>query len=203
MISPMSTITLPPPSLPSPGLELYRITVDEYERLAEAAILDDPRVELINGYLVRKMTKKPPHVIAVEGMRDALLALALPGWRIMIHDPVRLPDFDEPEPDIAVVRGSRKDYRGRYPGPKEIGLIVEVADSSLTTDRGEKLAAYARGGVPQYWIVNLVDGLVETYSNPIATGHYQISRVYHPGEDMPVVIDEHEVGRIAVEEIVS
>jgi len=69
---------------PRPGLDLYRITVDEYERLAEAAILDDPRVELIDGYLVRKMTKKPPHVIAVEEMRDALLALALPGWRVII-----------------------------------------------------------------------------------------------------------------------
>ncbi|MGB2609066.1 MAG: hypothetical protein WBC80_08825, partial [Isosphaeraceae bacterium] len=76
-------------SSPRPGLDLYRMTVDEYERLAEAAILDDPRVELIDGYLVRKMTKKPPHVIAVEGMRDALLVLALPGWRVMIQDPVR------------------------------------------------------------------------------------------------------------------
>ncbi len=83
---------------------LYRMTVDEYERLAEAAILDDPRVELIDGYLVRKTTKKPPHVVAVEGMRDALSALALPGWRVMIQDPVRIPDFDEPEPDIALAR---------------------------------------------------------------------------------------------------
>jgi len=156
----MATIIVPLPSLPRPGLDLYRMTVDEYERLAEAAILDDPRVELIDGYLVRKLTKKPPHVIAVEGLRDALLALALPGWRVMIQDPVRIPDFDEPEPDIALARGSRKDYRGRHPGPQEIGLIVEVADSSLPTDRGVKLAAYARGGVPRYWIVNLIDGVV-------------------------------------------
>jgi Uma2 family endonuclease len=199
----MATIIVSPASLPRPGLELYRMTVDEYERLAEAAILDDPRVELVNGYLVRKMTKKPPHVIAVEEMRDALLALALPGWRVMIQDPVRIPDFDEPEPDIALVRGSRKDYRGRHPGPNEIGLIVEVADSSLPTDRGEKLAAYARGGVPQYWIVNLVDGVVETYSSPVSAGGYQASRVYRPGEDLPVVIDEQEVGRIAAGDIVS
>jgi len=179
------------------------MTVDEYERLAEAAILDDPRVELIDGYLVRKMTKKPPDVITVEGMRDALLALALPGWRVMIQDPVRIPDFDEPEPDIALARGSRKDYRGRHPGPHEIGLIVEVADSSLPTDRAEKLAAYARGGVPRYWIVNLVDGVIETYSSPVAGGGYQDSRVYHPGDEVPVVIDGQEVGRIAAGEILS
>jgi Uma2 family endonuclease len=188
---------------PRPGLELYRMTVDEYERLAEAAILNDPRVELIDGYLVRKMTKKPPHVIAVEGMRDALLALALPGWRVMIQDPVRIPDFDEPEPDIAVARGSRKDYKGRHPGPQEIGLIVEVADSSLPIDRGEKLAAYARGGVPRYWIVNLDDVVIETYSSPIASGRYQASRVYHRGEEVPVEIDGQEVGRIAAAEILS
>ena len=83
----MATLIESTLSSPRPGLDLYRMTVDEYERLAEAAILDDPRVELIDGYLVRKMTKKPPHVIAVEGMRDALLVLALPGWRVMIQDP--------------------------------------------------------------------------------------------------------------------
>ena len=75
-------------SSPWPGLDLYRMT--------EAAILDDPRIELIDGYLVRRTTKKPPHVIAVERMRDTLLAMALPGWRVMIQDPVRIPDFDEP-----------------------------------------------------------------------------------------------------------
>ena len=71
----MATVTEPISAFPRPGLDLYRMTVDEYERLAEAAILVDPRVELIDGYLVRKMTKKPPHVIAVEGVRDAMLSL--------------------------------------------------------------------------------------------------------------------------------
>ena len=198
----MATLIESTLSSPRPGLDLYRMTVDEYERLAEAAVLDDPRVELIDGYLVRKMTKKPPHVIAVEGMRDALLALALPGWRVMIQDPVRIPDFDEP--DVALARGTRKDYKGRHPGPHEIGLIVEVADSSLPTDRGEKLAAYARGGVPRYWIVNLVYGVIETYFSPVvAAGGYQALRVYHPGDEVPVVIDGQEVGRIAAGEILS
>ena len=197
----MTTITVPYPSFPRPGLDLYRMTVDEYERLAEAAILDDPSVELIDGYLVRKMTKKPPHVIAVEGLRDDLLALALAGWRVMIQDPVRIPDFDEPEPDIAIVRGSRKDYKEHHPGPREIGFVAEIADSSLDIDRGEKLAAYARAGVPQYWIVNLVDGVVEAYSNPVATGQYRDLRVYCPDDDLPVVLDGHEIGRVAVRNV--
>ena len=80
---------------------------------------------------------------------------------------------------------------------------MEVADSSLPTDRGEKLAAYARGGVPRYWIVNLVDGVIETYSSPVAAGGYQASRVYHRGDEVAAVIDGQEVGRVAAEEILS
>ncbi len=80
---------------------------------------------------------------------------------------------------------------------------MEVADSSLPTDRAEKLAAYARGGVPQNWIVNLVDGVIESYSRPVAGGRYQDSRVYYRGDEVPVVIDGHEVGRIAAGEILS
>ena len=72
---------------------------------------------------------------------------------------------------------------------------MEVAD--------EKLAAYARGGVPRYWIVNLVDGVIETYSSPVAAGGYQASRVYYRGDEVPVVIDGQEVGRVATEEILS
>ncbi|MGC8643676.1 MAG: Uma2 family endonuclease [Isosphaeraceae bacterium] len=199
----MATVTQPTSVSPRPGLDLYRMTVDEYERLAEAAILVDPRVELIDGYLVRKMTKNPPHVIAVEGTRDALLSLALPGWRVMVQDPVRIPEFDEPEPDVTLARGSRENYRRRHPGPGDIGLIVEVADSSLAIDRTEKLTAYARAGIPRYWIVNLVDGVIETYWNPLSTGQYQHSKVYHSGDHVPVVIDGQEVGRIAVSDILA
>jgi Uma2 family endonuclease len=197
----MTTLTQRPVA-PSPALELYRMNVHEYERLAAAGVLDDPRVELIDGYLVRKMTKKPPHVIALEGTRDALLALFQRGWRVMIQDPVRIPDFDEPEPDIALVRGSRQDYSGRHPNPQDIGLIIEVADSSLDIDRREKLQAYARGGIPVYWIINLVDGQVEVWSDPDqAAGWYRSRVVFAPGDDVPVIVDGREVGRIAVADL--
>jgi Uma2 family endonuclease len=199
----MATVTEPISAFPRPGLDLYRMTVDEYERLAEAAILVDPRVELIDGYLVRKMTKQPPHVIGVEGVRDAMLSLGLRGWRVMVQDPVRLPDFDEPEPDITLARGSRENYKSRHPGPRDIGMIVEVADSSLAIDRGEKLTVYARAGIARYWIVNLVDGVIETYSNPLSTGQYGDATVYYPGDYIPVVIDGQEVGRIAVSDILG
>ena len=87
--------------------DLYRMTVEEYEQLAEAGFLNERRVELINGLLVKKMTIKPPHVIAVDATREAIGRLLPGGWWIREEKPVRIPDFDEPEPDVSVVRGSR------------------------------------------------------------------------------------------------
>jgi len=174
------------------------MTVDEYERLA--GLLDDPRVELIDGYLVKKMSKKPPHIWAVGSVLDATTRLLPSGWSTRKEDPARIPDFDEPEPDVAIVRGSRDDYRDRIPGPEDVALLVEVADRSLPIDRGPKRAAYARGGIPVYWIVNLNDRQVEVYSLPAEDG-YRSGEVFQPGDEIPVVIAGVEVGRIKVSEI--
>ena len=139
--------------------------------MADAGVLKDRRVELINGWLVRKMTTKPPHVVAVDAAREAIAGLLPKGWWLREEKPVRIPDFDEPEPDVSVVRGSRQDYRTRHPGPGDIEFLVEVSDTSLSWDRGEKLLAYARAGVPIYWILNLVDRQLEIYSDPTPTGY--------------------------------
>ena len=116
--SSMSTMTtqLPGPTKPSLALQsVYRMTVDEYERLVDAGALDDPRIELIDGYLVKKMGKKPPHVWSADAIVDILKAM-LPGRWCRKEDPVRIPEFDEPEPDASVVRGSRDDYRNKTAG---------------------------------------------------------------------------------------
>jgi Uma2 family endonuclease len=85
--------------------KLHRITVDEYERLAESGVLDDPHVELINGLLVKKMTKQPRHVSACELVAGALEASLPEGWYIREQNPLRIPDYDEPEPDVVIARG--------------------------------------------------------------------------------------------------
>lgn len=195
----MATVTSKPRRLskaPPAALDLYRMTVNEYERLAKVAVLDDDRVELIDGYLVKKMPKKPPHIWAVAAALKSLEAAA-PGWWCRKEDPVRIPSFDEPEPDVAVVRGSRDDYRGRIPGPKDVALLVEVADTSLERDRGPKRLAYARGRIPVYWIINLIERQVEVYSAPGPRG-YRSSEVYRPGQDVPVVIAGKPAGWVAV-----
>jgi Uma2 family endonuclease len=194
----MSTIT---PTEQMASLEplaspaLYRITVGEYERMA--GMLNDPRVELIDGYLVKKMSKNPPHIWAVTAVRKALAALLPAGWSWRKEDPVRIPDFHEPEPDVAIVRGSDEDYRSRIPEPEDVALLVEVTETTPDRDRREKLAAYATGGIPVYWIVNLVDQRVEVYTSP-GPGRYAVREDFEPGQDVPVVIDGVELGRIAV-----
>jgi Uma2 family endonuclease len=124
----------------------------------------------------------------------------LPGWLCRKEDPVRIPDFDEPEPDVSVVRGTLDDYLDRAPRPKDVFLLVEVSDTTLDRDRGEKKAAYARARIPVYWVINLVDRQVEVYSDP-ARGRYRSTQVYQPGQDVPVVIAGSQVGQIAVKDI--
>ena len=163
---------------------IYRLSVDEYERMVAAGVLDDPRVELIHGLLVKKMGH-PPHVIATKWLGRLLERIAPPGWHVAKEDPVRIPAFDEPEPDLAIVAGAPEDYRARHPGPEDVALLVEVAATTLDRDRGDKRASYARGGIAVYWIVNLVDRRIEVYSQPTPDG-YQVCQDFAPGQEIAV-----------------
>ncbi len=191
----MSTIApMQPAKTQSP---LYRINVHEYERIFAARAIETEGVELIDGYLVKKVGKNPPHSWSTKALLKALERLLIPGWTWRLEQPVRIPEYDEPEPDIAIVRGSDNDYKYRTPVPADVALLVEVSESILDRDRGEKLSAYASRGIPVYWIVNLVDGQVEVYTGPGPAG-YQSRRIFSPGDEVPVVIDGNELGRIAV-----
>jgi Uma2 family endonuclease len=190
-------------SSPSPfaPLPLHRFTVDEYERIIAAGALEDSSlVELIDGNMVDKMGKNAEHGWATKEALKALDSRLPPGWTSRKEEPVRIPHFDEPEPDIAIARGSDADYRHRIPTSADVALVVEVSDSSLSQDRGKKLAAYAAAGIPVYWIVNLVDRQVEVYTGP-GTGAYRTSAVYKPGQVVPVVIDGQPRGSIAVDDM--
>jgi Uma2 family endonuclease len=196
----MSTIAPPQPttspaSFPTtPGL--YRFTVDEYERM----ILDDPRVELIDGQVVKKMPKTPEHGFTTKQVLKALERQLPAGWTCRKEEPVRIPEYDEPEPDVSIAQGSDEDYRHRTPGPADVALVVEVSLSTLASDRGKQLLAYARGGIPVYWIVNLVDRRVEVYTNP-GPGGYGLCEIYKPGQTVPIIIGGRQLGQIAVDDI--
>ena len=178
---------------------LYRLTVEEYERIG--GLLRDQHVELIDGYLVKKMVKNPPHVLSCRLVDNEITRMNGPGWHTRLGDPIRIGRRTEPEPDIALVRGTLKDYAARHPGPADIALIVEVADTTLAKDRRRR-RMYGPAGISIYWIVNLVDRQVEVYTEATADG-YASRTDYAAGTTVPLVIDGVVVGQIAVDDILA
>ena len=147
------------------ALRLRRWSRVEYERLVECGFFQPgDRVELIGGQLLVAEPQNSPHATAVGLVEDALREAFTRGWVVRGQAPIALDDESEPEPDAAVVPGARRDYGQAH--PKRPVLVVEVADSSLVGDRVIKGSLYARAGIGDYWIVNLVDRLVEVYRDP-------------------------------------
>jgi Uma2 family endonuclease len=136
----------------------------DYERFVKLGLFDRAPVELIGGQLIVAEPQGSYHVTALGAVDDALRAAIPPGWIVRAQMPLALDEDSEPEPDVALVRGDRTDYRERHPARP--ALAIEVADSSLTFDREDKGSLYARAGIEEYWIVNLVDRLVEVYREP-------------------------------------
>jgi Uma2 family endonuclease len=187
-----------------PDVPIYRLTVEQYHAMARAGILDeDAPVELLEGWLVQKMTKYPAHRVATYRVRRALERLGTAGWYVDSQEPITLAE-SEPEPDVIVVRGRTEDYLDRHPGPGEIGLVVEVAERSLRTDQGTKKRLYARAGIAVYWIVNLKARQIEVYTDPDSTAKrpsYQQRREYGLEDVVPVALDGVEVGTLPVREL--
>lgn len=156
-----------------------RWTRDEYYRMAETGILrPDDRVELIDGEILRMSPQRSAHAVAVRLAQEALRAAFGPGFDVRPQLPLTLGEATEPEPDLAVVAGSPRDYRDAH--PSDALLVVEIAESSLAYDRGTKSRIYARAGIPEYWIVDLAGDALEVLRSP-AGGEYRERRVLHDG----------------------
>ena len=137
----------------------------EYERLVDLGAFEDGEpIELIGGQLIVAEPKGSEHATCVEMAGYALRAALPAGWIVRGQNPISLDDESAPEPDIAVVRGALTDYRHAHPARP--ALIIEVAETSLRFDRIEKGSLYARAGIVDHWIVNLVDRVVEVYRDP-------------------------------------
>jgi Uma2 family endonuclease len=147
-----------------PPLTLRRWKRVEYDRLVDLGVFGDDPIELIGGQLVVAEPKGVYHSSAIGTVDYAVRAVLPPGWVVRIQLPVSLDDESAPEPDLVVVPGRSADYRYAHPSRPE--LTIEVADSSLAFDRQHKGSLYARGGIQDYWIVNLVDRVLEVYRDP-------------------------------------
>jgi Uma2 family endonuclease len=182
---------------------LYRMTLEQYESLIATGFFskqDD--VQLINGYVVNRMAESPEHGAVCDLIRRAMevILLAVAGWHARGQNGLKIPSqVSIPRPDLAVVRGTARDYLKRYPEASEAVLVAEVSVSSLDKDRA--LAdIYAASGIPFYWIIDVDDGQVEVYSDPGPSG-YRSHEVLAPGHMLPVIIDGVVIGEIAVSDI--
>jgi Uma2 family endonuclease len=173
----------------SDSIRTRRWTRFEYERLVEQGFLGsgDP-VELLEGRLVVQEPQHSPHATATRLAQEALRAAFGSGWDVRAGLPLALGRLSEPEPDVSVVRGSPRDYRDAH--PVRAVLVVEVADTSLRLDRFRKGRIYARAGIPEYWIVNLVTLMLEVYRDAVVVDParrrwgYRMMRSLGPSESV-------------------
>jgi len=184
---------------------LYRLSVNQFDRMVATGILtENDRVELIEGVLIAKMSKNPPHRVATRKTVLALERVISPEWHAAKEEALEISAFSKPEPDAAVVRAELEFDATRDAAAADCALVAEVADATLDYDRTVKLRTYAAAGIAVYWIVNLVDRQIEVYSDPTGptltepeSAVYRRREVFGPDDAVPVVIAGREIGRIA------
>ncbi len=182
-----------------------KFTLDEYHKMIETGVLvDGEPYELLEGHLVLKMSRGIPHDRAIQALTKRFVRMVPNGWDVRTQCAITLTNGSEPEPDFALVRGDEKTFADHHPGPSEIGLLIEISDSSLAIDRHDKGRIYARADIPVYWVVNVPEKLVEVYTQPTGTGDaaaYTKREDYAPGSAVPVVLDGAQVGTVSVSDI--
>lgn len=200
----MSIQQLSPAGPPPDGLRPHRFSVEQYHHMIEKGILTkDDHVELIEGLILQMSHVGPPHRYTVEELFATLRSIVPAGWKVYPRRAITFAD-SEPEPDISIVRGTNADYKDRHPLASEAVLLIEVADSSLAFDRLLKSRVYAMAGVPEYWIVNMVERQIEVYRNPRpdqTVASYESRQVFSASEKVPFALAGQLLGEIAVERI--
>ncbi|HXG68489.1 MAG TPA: Uma2 family endonuclease [Blastocatellia bacterium] len=162
-------------------VERWCFTVAEYHRMMESGILsEDDRVELIEGEIIKMSPIGSRHASCVKRLNNLLNHAVGQTAIVGVQDPVRLDEYSEPQPDIALLRPRNDFYAHSHPTPDDMLLIIEVADTSVEYDRDVKLPLYAQAGIPEVWLVNLIRDAVEAYSQPV-NGAYQMVREFQHG----------------------
>lgn len=191
------------PIVLSPVVSPYpvrRFTLAEYHLLIDTGVLKpgDP-YELLNGVLKYKMPQNTPHASTAGKLESRFWRLIAAPWFVRAQKPLTIPTTEsEPEPDLAVVLGPADRYDDLHPYPQDVALVVEVSDTTLAEDRGEKRETYAAARIPVYWIVNIPERVVEVYTQPRGgkSPTYRTRTDYPPGTNIPVVLRGTTVGTI-------
>ncbi|MFN3929840.1 MAG: Uma2 family endonuclease [Thermoflexus sp.] len=161
-----------------------RFTVEEYHRMREAGILtEDDRIELIEGELVEMSPISSRHAACVKRLAVLLFERGGRRFLVSVQDPIRLGERSEPVPDLALLRPRADFYASAHPGPADVFLVIEVAETSGTYDREQKLPLYGRAGIPETWVVDLAQGEVVVGRDPSPEG-YRTLRTARRGETL-------------------
>ena len=158
-----------------------RLSVDDFDALIASGRLAGAPVELIDGGLYDMNAQGPVHANHTVWLHRVLERVYGSDFHVRDHSPLRATDYDQPEPDLALVRGPAAKGERPHPSGADVVLVVELSVSTLAEDR-DKAAVYARGGVPEYWLVAPPEGRVEVHRGPEPDGSYRDKRTFQPGE---------------------
>lgn len=187
----------------APPFPVYRFTVEQYHRMIETGILTEgDRVELLEGWIVPKMPHNPPHDGTIWLLQTHLLKRLPSEWILRVQSAITTAD-SEPEPDLVVARGPGLRYFTTHPEPKDIALVVEVADTTLAEDRERKGRLYARARIPVYWVVNLPEHQIEVYTQPRAgrSPAYRERQDYRAPRPLPLVLGGSKVAQFDMHDL--
>jgi len=159
------------------------ITAEEYHKMAEVGILQERGLELINGEIIEMTPIGSRHLSCVNLLNEILLEQLGRKVIVSIQNPVRINQFNEPEPDITILKRTENRYADRLPTAEDVLLVIEVADTSIDYDRNIKLPIYAESGIPEYWIVNLDQQEIEAYYQPFENA-YRHRVLLRPGDTL-------------------
>ncbi len=181
----------------------YLFTTEDFCKMIDAEIFpDEARVELWDGRIHRKMAKDQAHSFTWTKLNAALLPILPPGWSLWSECSILIRPNKAPLPDLMILRGAAEEYRVRRPEAADAALVIEVADSSLKIDTGAKLAAYARAGVAAYWIINLKDGAVHVYTDPVPSeGRYTSAATIGGDGSIPFALDGKPIAMLAASDL--
>ena len=182
---------------------IAKFSASRYDKMIEAGFFtSEDKVELLENYVVLKMPQNPPHAGTINLIQDTL-ASAVTGWALRVQLTIAFPD-SRPEPDLALCRGRARDYLKAHPTPSDVGLLIEVANTSLLRDQRDKARIYARGNVVCYWIVNLDERRIEVHTQPSGSCEspaYASIVNFGVGDTVPLVLDGVTVASVPVAEL--
>ena len=159
-----------------------RFNVEEFRKMTEVGILpEESGWEVIDGYLIDKMSIGSKHASTVKRLNRIFTNLVGNEAIISIQDPIRVDEYNEPEPDVALLKSRKDFYAESHPTPQDVLLLIEVSDSTVEFDREIKKTLYAKAEVAEFWLVNLKENTVECYSSP-KNGNYRLAKILEKGK---------------------